>query len=542
MEITLCGQIVDVIQGRIFPGKVRVRSGIIEEITEQKSAGAEFILPGLVDAHIHIESSLLVPTRFASLALRHGSIASVSDPHEIANVLGKEGVYYMLEEAKGSPFKFFFGAPSCVPASAFETAGAILGPQEVKELLENPEILYLAEVMNFPGVLRGDADLISKIETARNLNLPIDGHAPGLRGDDLRRYAQAGPSTDHECTLLEEGLERIRHGIKVSIREGSAAKNFTALIDLIDQHPDFIMLCTDDMHPDDLLVGHINRLIAKAIQAGKNPINVIRSATLNPIKHYNLPLGLLRKGDRADLIVVDSLLEMNVLKTFVGGVLVAENGKTRFQLPPTKLVNKFKRKPLLTSEIAVRATNNRVRAVGIVPGELITEERILTALQEGAEIASNPTVDLLKLVVVNRYQVSSQPAVAFVHGLGLKRGAIASSVAHDSHNIVAAGVSDSDIIKAINLIIKHKGGLSLVLDEEQNILPLPIAGLMSAESGEEVAKKYTKISQRAKSLGSTLPSPFMSLSFLALSVIPELKLTDQGLFDVKRFVFTDLNP
>jgi len=537
----LSGRIVDVVEGTIYEGEVHFRNGFIEEIRKTKASNPHFIMPGLIDAHIHIESSLLTPCRFAELAVVHGTVATVSDPHEIANVLGVPGVKYMLDEAEKTPFKFFFGAPSCVPASPFETAGAVLGVKEVAELLEDPRVSYLAEVMNFPGVLAKDEILLGKIEAAKKLGLPIDGHAPGLRGENARRYIEAGPSSDHECTSYEEALERIQFGMKISIREGSAAKNFNALIDLLDEQAESIMFCSDDKHPDDLLLGHINQLVARAIKLGKRPMDAIRAATLNAVKHYNLPVGLMRPGDAADLIVVDSLESMNVQQTFISGSLVAERGKSK--LSPTlqsAAVNHFNREPIGLSDVILRSPAKKIRAIGIVPGELLTREVIMDVARDGEFLKSDPLQDMLKLVVVNRYDPAARPAVAFVHGLGLKKGAIASSVAHDSHNIVAAGVKDEDIRRAVNLVIENKGGLSLACAEKKDILPLPVAGLMSLDDGHSVAAKYTQLSEGARHLGSTLPSPFMSLSFLALSVIPKLKLTDLGLFDGESFSFVKL--
>jgi len=536
----ISGQIVDVTNQKIFPGEVSFRDGIIETIKQKAKADSQFILPGLIDAHIHVESSMLVPEEFAKLAVRHGTVGTVSDPHEIANVLGIEGVEYMLENARRTLFKFSFGAPSCVPASAFESSGAVLGVKEVEALLRHPEIKSLAEMMNFPGVLNKDDVVMAKIAIARELGMVIDGHAPGLRGEDARKYAEAGISTDHECFTVEEALDKIKYGMKIAIREGSAAKNFDALVELFDQHPDVIMFCSDDKHPDDLLLGHINQLVSRAVKLGKDPITVLRAATYNPVKHYDLPVGLLRVDDPADLIVVDSLEDMRVKETYIDGRLVAKDGKDLLPAAKPSIINNFNRDRISLNDLTLKCATPKARVIEIIPGQLMTNELILSPKRQGDEVVSDPERDILKLVVVNRYDPGAPPAVALVNGAGLKRGAVASSVAHDSHNIVATGVNDSDIMAAINLVIENKGGLALVDGSNREILKLPVAGLMSTESGEEVAAQYTRLKQGANALGSELESCYMALSFLALSVIPRIKLTDQGLFNGEKFELVEL--
>jgi len=532
---TVSGQIVDVVNKRIFPGEVHFQNGHITKLIERAQENSQFVIPGLIDAHIHIESSMLIPEHFAKLAVRHGTVGTVSDPHEIANVLGIQGVEYMLENARRTPFKFSFGAPSCVPASAFESSGAVLGVKEVEALLRHPEIKSLAEMMNFPGVLNGDDVVMAKIAIARELGMVIDGHAPGLKGEDARKYAEAGISTDHECFTIEEALDKIKFDMKIAIREGSAAKNFDALVGLFDQHPDVIMFCSDDKHPDDLLLGHINQLVSRAVKLGKDPITVLRAATYTPVKHYDLPVGLLQVGDPADLVVVDSLENMQIKATYINGELVAKDGKDLLPAAKSSIINNFNRDRITINDLALECATPKARVIEIIPGQLMTNELILSPKKKGELVVSDPERDILKLVVVNRYDPKATPAVGLVRGAGLKRGAIASSVAHDSHNIIAAGVNDADIMAAINLVIERQGGLSLADGEHREILDLPLAGLMSTEPGEEVAAKYIALREGAQALGSELQSCYMALSFLALSVIPKIKLTDQGLFNGEKF-------
>jgi adenine deaminase len=533
------GNIVDVVGKRIFQGTVVVRDGRIDTIREEPVSSTEFILPGLVDAHIHIESSMLIPSEFARLAVIHGTVGTVSDPHEIANVLGVPGVKFMIDNGKKVPFKFNFGAPSCVPATPFETAGAALGVVEVGELLNMAEIKYLSEMMNFPGVLFNDPEVMAKLALAKQAGKPVDGHAPGVTGENAEKYIQAGITTDHECFTIEEAYEKIKYGMHILIREGSAAKNFETLYPLIDEFPDQVMLCSDDKHPNDLVVGHLNLEVKRAIAKGLNILNVIRCCTYNPVKHYNLDIGLLQVGDDADLIRVDNLNDFNLLATYVNGQKVAENGKTLIVSVHETPINKFEIGKIQTSEIRVKPEGNHIRVIGAFDGQLITEQMIVEPTIDGNNVVSDPTHDILKMVVKNRYNESTA-AVGFIHNIGLKRGALASSVAHDSHNIVAVGVTDEDIAAAINLIIEAKGGISLVDAVTKITLPLPFAGIMTGVEGFEVARLYDEMDKKAKAMGSTLTAPFMTLSFMALLVIPELKLSDKGLFDGSRFAFTEL--
>jgi adenine deaminase len=537
---SLSGNIVDLIAGKIFKGTVHVVDGIVKTIEKDDTVNEScFILPGLIDAHIHIESSMLVPSEFARLAVVHGTVATVSDPHEIGNVLGIEGVNYMIENGKKVPFKFFFGAPSCVPATPFETAGAHLGVKELDELLRNDEVKYLSEMMNFPGVINGDAGEMEKLAVAKKYNKPVDGHAPGVKGEDAKKYIEAGITTDHECFTMDEALEKIKYGMKIQIREGSAAKNFDALVGLLDNHAGHVLFCSDDKHPDDLVKGHINQLVVRAIQRGYDPLKVLRSAILNPVRHYGLEVGLLQEGDPADLIVVDKLTDFNVQSTYVNGQKVAENGKSFINAIETELPNQFNVSAISEAEIRVNPLGNTLKVIKAFDGQLITAVEEVEPKIENGNIVSTPEKDVLKLVVVNRYQ-KAKPAVAFIRGFGFKKGAIASSVAHDSHNIVAVGVSDRDIVQAINLVIAERGGVVAVDGQTHKVLPLPVAGLMSVNNAYRVAESYHEIDEFSHKLGSKLRAPFMTLSFMALLVIPELKLSDKGLFDGTTFSFTEL--
>ncbi|WP_291039836.1 adenine deaminase [Dyadobacter sp. 50-39] len=510
------------------------------DITGPENPSLPYILPGFTDAHVHVESSMLTPAQFARLAVVHGTIATVSDPHEIANVLGTEGVHFMIEDGKRVPFKFCFGAPSCVPATVFETAGAIVSAEEVGELLASDEIGYLAEVMNFPGVLHEDPDMMAKIDWAKRYHKVVDGHAPGLRGEAAKRYASFGISTDHECFTYEEAKEKIGYGVKILIREGSAARNFEALIPLIDEYPDHIMFCSDDKHPDNLVEGHINVLVKRALAMGYDFWNVLQAACINPVKHYSLNVGLLREGDPADFIVVDDLNAFNVLETWIDGAVVAQSGASLIPDLRSHHPNRFECNLKTAGDFRLNAKSSekQVRVIEALDGQLVTNEWITDAKIIGGAVVPDPEKDVLKVVVVNRY-APAPPAIAFIRNFGLRAGALASSVAHDSHNIICIGCDDESIAHAVNLVISAKGGLSAVGAGEEHLIELPIAGLMTDRNGYDVAGSYTKLDGFVKNtLGSTLKSPFMSLSFMALLVIPSLKLSDKGLFDGENFKFT----
>ncbi len=533
------GQIVDILNQKIFPGKITINNGRIQALIELEEAPDLFIIPGFVDAHVHIESSMLIPTEFARLAVCHGTIGSVSDPHEIGNVLGKEGVRFMIDNGEKSPFKFYFGAPSCVPATTFETAGASIGLEDLEEIFSWKGVNYLAEMMNFPGVLNRDAEVMAKINLAHLLGKKIDGHAPGLRGEDAVRYIETGISTDHECFTKPEALEKLKHGMKIIIREGSAAKNFEALWELIDEYPDQVMLCSDDKHPNDLARGHINKLAAKAVKKGCNVMNVLKAASLNPIKHYGMNIGLLQQGDPADFCLVKDLKDFEVMSCYIDGQKVSEQENSLLKSVHEEEMNNFDCHPISSDEIRVEDTGKKVRAICVEEGQLITKEKQFELEGKDGLLSSDLEQDVLKMVLINRY-IPSPVSLCFVHNFGLKRGAIASSVAHDSHNIIAVGVSDEDICNAVNNIIDKKGGVSLSYKNTQMIVPLPLAGLMSLDDGYTVAERYDSIDEAAKELGSTLSSPFMTLSFCALLVIPELKISDKGLFEGRTFSFTSI--
>jgi adenine deaminase len=533
---TVSGNIVDVLNSEIYPGTLRISNGRIVDILRQYGEYGHYIIPGFVDSHIHIESSMLTPSEFARVAVIHGTVAVVSDPHEIANVLGVEGVKYMIDNSQTVPVKFYFGAPSCVPASAFETSGASIGPEQLAELLRLQEIRYLGEVMNFPGVLSSDPTVTSKISMARKYSKPIDGHAPGLRGKDLEKYVNAGISTDHECFTKEEALEKIRLGMKVQIREGSAATNFEELIDLAEHYPETCMFCSDDRHPDDLVRGHINELVNRALDHGIELMKVLRVACVNPVLHYNLDVGLLRIGDYADFLEVDSIDDPRVVRTYINGEIVAEDASSLIPQRASKVVNNFKVAKKLVADFALPYREGNLHVIEAIDGQLITDKLVASPKIRQGYIVSDIEGDILKMAVVNRYQ-DAHVAIGFVKNFGLKRGAIASSVAHDSHNIIAVGVTDEDLCRAVNLIIENKGGISAVSKGREMVLPLPIAGLMSNKSYSHVARKYIDLDNMAKSLGSPLHAPFMTLSFMTLLVIPKMKLSDKGLFDGETLEF-----
>ena len=545
---SVTGNLVDIPNKHIFGATLWIEDGHIKRIeasSEPINPALPYIMPGFIDSHVHIESSMLVPSEFARLAVLHGTVGTISDPHEIANVCGVAGVEFMIENGKQTPFKFFFGAPSCVPATIFETAGAEVNEKEVDALLSRPEIYYLSEMMNFPGVLHNDPLVIAKIKAAQKHNKPVDGHAPGLRGEAAKKYIDAGISTDHECFTIEEALEKLEYGMHIIIREGSAAKNFEALYSIIDTHTNKVMLCSDDKHPDSLAAGHINTICARAVAKGLDVFNILQTACINPVKHYKLPVGLLNPGDPADFIVVKDLVHFEVTSTYMNGELVADNGISNIKSVATNPINNFDCKKIETAALTV-SENEYPNKNGLIPviealdGQLITNKLMLTGSLQNGNWVTDTSNDILKIVVVNRYH-PAPIAKAFIKNFGFKNGAIASSVAHDSHNIVAVGVDDASIAAAINLVIEAQGGVSVVNGANETasskVLALPVAGLMSANDGFEVASTYTAIDLEAKALGSKLEAPFMTLSFMALLVIPHLKLSDKGLFNGDDFNF-----
>jgi adenine deaminase len=537
-SFSISGHLTDLHERRIFPACVQVEQGKISRIEQLDEAPARYLLPGFVDAHVHIESSMLSPARFAQMAVAHGTVATVSDPHEIANVCGEAGVQWMIENARMAPFKCFFGAPSCVPATAFETAGATLDAAAVAALLARPDIWYLSEMMNYPGVLQGDAEVLAKIAAAQKSGKPVDGHAPGLRGEAARQYAAAGISTDHECTTLDEALDKIAAGMSILIREGSAAKNFEALHPLIGMHPERVMFCSDDKHPDDLAEGHINLLVQLALAKGYDLFDVLCAACVHPVLHYRLPVGLLREGDPADFIVVPNLTRWKPQQTYINGELGASEGRSHFEAGAAKPINRFNAHPRQPENFRLPLPRSgNLRVIVAHDGQLVTSPEEISIDRFRGTPGEN---DILKLAVINRYEPKAAPALAFVKGFGLKHGAIASSIAHDCHNVIAVGIDDESICSAVNAVIAAKGGIAVSDGAETDCLPLPIAGLMCDDDGLETGKRYAALSQKVKALGSPLTAPFMTLSFMALLVIPSLKLSDKGLFDGEKFCFVDL--
>ena len=563
ISYSIKGNLADIWEKKIYYAEVKVVNGLIssiEKLREERN-GEPYILPGFIDSHVHIESSMLVPSEFAKLAVVHGTVATISDPHEIANVCGMEGVNFMIENGKTVPFKFYFGAPSCVPATIFETAGAALNSSDVEELLLRSEIKYLSEMMNFPGVLFKDEEVMKKIAASHNLGKPVDGHAPGLRGEKAKQYIDAGISTDHECFTAEEALDKLQFGMKILIREGSAAKNFEALVELLNDHSANIMFCSDDKHPDSLVAGHINQLCARAVAKGIDVFKILQAACINPVHHYKLDVGLLREGDPADFIVAENLADFKIIKTFIDGHMVAENGKSNIKTAESTPINHFNCELKQPTDFIIDGNVETVNVIEALDGQLITNKiQVASAVLKGDDgnLHSNIDEDILKIVVINRYQ-NAQVTLGFIKNFGFRSGAIASTVAHDSHNIIAVGVDDESLCKAVNLVIKERGGVSCVdltlalskgegegngegekkgeRVKEYKVLGLPVAGLMSADDGYKVADAYTKIDEMAKGLGSGLSAPFMTLSFMALLVIPHIKLSDLGLFDGDEFKF-----
>lgn len=534
----ISGKVVNIHTKNIFDASIIIEKGKIIGFDKPEGSVDCYILPGLIDSHIHIESSMVTPGAFAVEAVKHGTVGVVSDPHEIANVCGIKGLDFMIEDAGKVPLNFFFGAPSCVPATAFETCGASLDKNDVNEILQRKEIKYLAEMMNFPGVIFGDRDVFSKILSAKKAGKPIDGHAPGLTGINLEKYVAAGISTDHECNTIEEALERISLGMKILIREGSAAKNLDSLKELYKSHPESLMLCSDDLHPEMLIKGHINKLVSRLISEGYDIFDVIRSATINPVNHYNIDQGLLRKGDRADFILVDNLSSMNILETWIGGEKVYDRGSVSFITERSREINNFNCSYINPEDIKIINQLGHIRIIDAFDGELLTKELIVPAGSDKV-LKSDISRDYLKIIVKDRYNDTS-PVAGFIRGFNLKRGAFASSVAHDSHNIICVGTNDNDIITAVNTIVDLKGGLSFSCDNEVYSIKLNIGGIMTSNSCRETAREYEKLNEIVKKMGCTMTAPFMTLAFMALLVIPDLKIGDKGLFDVKKFRLTPL--
>ena len=535
---SIIANFTDIPQKKIYAAKLDFNNRItaVNPLPGGEDPALPYLLPGFIDAHVHIESSMLTPAEFARLAVIHGTVATVSDPHEIANVCGLEGVEFMVNNGLTVPFKFNFGAPSCVPATLFETAGAELNSTAVRKLLESPHIKYLSEMMNYPGALQGDPEVLLKISAARQLGKPVDGHAPGLRGEEAMKYIERGISTDHECFTLEEALDKLRYGMKIIIREGSAARNFEALFPLLRDYPGMIMFGSDDKHPDELVSGHINQLCSRAVRNGIDVFHVLQAACINPVQHYQLDTGLLQVNDAADFILVNNLEDFAVIRTIINGVTVAEHGRSLIPRANTRIsLNRFSCSPINIADVECSAEKDYpFPVIEALDGQLITNKIFEQPKRENGSWVSDTEKDILKMVVINRYQ-DAPPAIAFIRNFGLTQGAIASSVAHDSHNIVAVGADDESLIKAVNMVISHCGGISCSKENLDMLVPLPVGGLMSDDDGFKVAALYSIIDQAAKEAGCKLRSPFMTLSFMALLVIPHLKLSDKGIFDGDTF-------
>jgi adenine deaminase len=527
------GNLVNPFTEEIYPAEIKIKDGVIECVKQIEGKFNQYILPGFIDAHIHIESSMLTPSRFAEVVVPHGTTSVISDPHEIANVLGIEGIKYMIKDASSVPLNVFFTAPSCVPATPFETSGAVISSKEIDELLEDDEIVALGEMMNFPGVLADDPEVMAKIAASKMHKKPVDGHAPLLTGNDLCKYIAAGISTDHECTVADEVIEKRKLGMKIMLRQGSSAKN---LADLIGAGGDFIV--SDDKHPEDLLKGHADSMLKEAVELGEDPIKVIKMVTINPAAHYNLNTGLTAPGKSADIVIVEDLKNFNVKEVYIRGKLVANDGKALFSVKPLKLESTFKinsKKPE-DFEISSSKKEEKVRVINVMDGQLLTEESEAVLPVVNGKIEPDMENDILKIAVLERYG-HNRMANAFVHGFGLKKGAIASSVAHDSHNIIAVGINSQDMADAVNKLVENNGGLVAVSNGNYHSLRLPIGGLMSTKSAEDVALKLENLHNTLDDMGCKLASPFMTMSFLALLVIPKLKISDKGLFDVEKFGF-----
>ena len=530
------GNLLNVFTEEIYPAEISLEKGLIKCVKPVKENFDDIILPGFIDAHIHIESSMLSPSRFAEVVVPHGTTSVVTDPHEIANVMGTTGIEYMMRDAATVPLNVFFTASSCVPATAFETSGAKINSHEIDKLLDNDNMVALGEMMNFPGVLADDEEVLAKIAVTKKHQKPVDGHAPLLSGEGLCKYVRAGISTEHECTTKTEVTEKRKLGMKVMLRQGSSAKN---LKDLIGAGGDFLV--SDDKHPEDLIKGHVDLMVKEAIKLGLDPVEAVEMVTINPASHYKLNNGSISPGRSADLIVVDDLENLNVKKVFIKGKLVAQDNKPLFPVKPIKIDNSFivHSKSPSDFEISSKNEEERVNVIEVIEGQLITGESEAVLKVDDSYLQPDLEEDILKIAVVERYG-HNRISNAFVNGFRLQKGAIASSVAHDSHNIIVVGTTASDMVDVVNHLIKNGGGLVASADGKINSLKLSIAGLMSNENAETVSFKLKVLKEKVKSMGCKLDSPFMTLSFMALLVIPQLKISDLGLFDGEKFQFVDV--
>jgi adenine deaminase len=532
----VAGNIIDIRNREIYPGVVTVIKDKIVSIERNANSYDCYILPGFIDAHVHVESSMLLPTEFSKVVVRHGTVAVVNDPHEIANVLGTAGVKAMMENSKKAMIKFFYGIPSCVPATPFDRTGGTISVEETDSLARSGKFIALSEMMNVPGVIHRDPEVMAKLSIARKYNLRVDGHAPGIVDEEtLSRYIGSGIETDHESVTLEEAILKISNGMKILIREGSAAKNYHALKTLIATHTDEVMFCTDDAHPDDLLHGHINKIVQQALKDGLGLFDVLQVACINPVLFYRLEMGLLREGDFADFIVIKDIDTMQVMFTFLRGKGVFPSDHPAAGWKSGIRPNLFYH-DRITEEQVKTVLTGEIHCIQVRSNEIVTGRMPYTPRAPREPFESDTTADVLKIVYINRY-FNSAPRVGFISGIGIKVGAFASCISHDSHNIIAVGCSDIEIVRAINRIIDQQGGLSVVHGDRRLSLPLPIAGIVSEKSAEEVAGSYKTLNDEIRDMGSPLISPFMTLSFMALIVIPAYKIGEEGMFNVEKFEF-----
>ncbi len=539
----MIGNLVDVLHHAIYPAEIVISDGKIDEIKQLNTMlpDAPYIMPGFIDSHIHIESSLLTPSGFAQLAVRQGTVAVITDPHEIANVCGLDGIEWMMEDAARCIFHFHFGIPSCVPCSPFEGNGAFLDASNTRYLLGRDNVYGLAEMMNFVATIHHGGETMNKIGDALAAGKCVDGHAPDLDYDDAKSYIKAGVTTDHEVVDINVAHRRLKYGMKLQIREGSAARNFDTLSPLIDndEYCGKLMLCTDDIYPDELCQWHINDLVSRSINHGNDLWNTLYAACVTPVRHYKLPVGLLQEGDSADFVVVNDLNHFDVLATYINGCEVyrKEGDVVSVVKAGTSIaepINNWKVQPIQLSDLRLKAQSKNIRVIGAADGSLYTKALIFPAKIEKTFAVSDVQRDILKIVVLNRY-VQRRPQVAFVNGFGLKKGAMASTIAHDSHNIIAVGTNDDDLLAAINTLVEHKGGLCVADGDDISVMPLPLAGLMSMHQPRKVADEYATIRSKAFELGCSFKAPFMTLSFMALPVIPEIKITDLMFIDSTNF-------
>ena len=562
--------ILDVLTDSVYPARITIEDGIFKEIipihvTEETKIDVEgLMIPGFIDSHIHIESSMMTPAQFAKVAVRHGTTAVVCDPHEIANVRGIDGIEFMIENASTVPFNFYFAAPSCVPATAFETSGAVIDSDDIEYLLQKPEVVALAEMMNFPGVIGADEEVLRKLRIARKYNKPIDGHAPLVSGRELDRYIEQGIVTDHECSNFQEAIEKKQKGMKIMVRDGSSAKNMEALFDFSERiehyknqdsfgiipnevlsrrlhSPIFDFIVSDDKNPKDLTVGHLNESVKKAVDLGIDLIKAIEMVTINPASHYGLDGGSIVTGSRADFIIIDNFNDFNILKTYIAGECVFDGENVLFDVEDVEVGNSMNvdKKSPDDFNVYFEGDECEVNVIECIDGDLLTKKTTARLITKNGVVQPDIFEDVLKIAVVERYG-SNNVSNGFIKGFGLKKGAIASSISHDSHNIVVVGYSSERMAEAVNKVIDNKGGIAVVSEDFEDSLSLPIAGLMSNRDGFDIANKLLILHKMASALGCKLAAPFMTMAFMSLLVIPSIKISDKGLFDGDSFEFMDV--